>query len=256
MTAITEHTVSSTVLRSDTVEIPGTDGIVMIASTPATNRDMWEEYLRGAWAAYTKFGAQDALDVAEVRGGASTSLFYALVDDGVVVGGVRAQGPYLCASQSHAVLEWEGNPAQKQVRDAITARIGEGVVEMKSAWVSPNAVHAGKLSAALARVALPTMSRLHSRYVIATAADHVLARWESSGGRVDMKIPAAAYPDARYRTRIMWWDRRTLFADADPSVGHRMREEHQILCPVLDLPSHVPPRAVFNAGRGALLRVS
>jgi len=246
MTVSAEHVVDSSAFHSDTVVIPGTDGIAMIASTPAANRDMWEDYLRGAWAAYTKFGAQDALDVAEVRGGESTSLFYALVDDGVVVGGVRAQGPYVCASQSHAVFEWEGNPAQKQVHAAITARIGEGVVEMKSAWVSPNAAHAGKLSAALARVALPTMTRLHSRHVMATAADHVLARWESSGGRVDLEIPATAYPDERYRTRIMWWDRRTLFADADPIVGHRMREEYRALCPSFNQPWLIP---VFAGAR-------
>ncbi len=135
-------------------------------------------------------------------------------------GGVRAQGPYVCASQSHAVVEWAGNRGLDAVREAIATRIPDGVVEMKSAWVSPKSPHAGKLSAALARVALPTMERLQSRFVMATAADHVLSRWESSGGRVDTQIPAAAYPDGRYRTRMMWWDRRSLRADADPACGH------------------------------------
>ena len=231
MTVITEYTLSSFDANCAAVEVPGTDGVRLVLSYPASDESLWEEYLYGAWESYGRYGAQAALDVSAVRDGVSTSLFYALVDvDGVVVGGVRAQGPYVCASQSHAVLEWAGNSGVDAVQEAIAARIPDGVVEMKSAWVSPNTAHTGTLSAALARVALPTMERLHSRYVMATAADHVLARWESSGGRVDSSVPAAAYPDSRYRTRIMWWDRRSLHVDADPIVWRRMWAEHEALC--------------------------
>ncbi|MDV8009544.1 hypothetical protein [Rhodococcus sp. IEGM 1318] len=219
------------VLDDSAVKVAGTVGVEIVLSTPAADRNLWEEYLRGAFASYCRYGAQAALDLSTVREGTSTSLFYALVQEGNVIGGVRAQGPYTCASQSHALVEWAGNAGYAQVRDAITVRIPDGVVEMKSAWVSPNTAHSGKLSAALARVALPTMERLHSRYVMATAADHVLARWESSGGRVDPSVQAAAYPDSRYRTRIMWWDRRTLHLDADPIVWRRMWADNQILWP-------------------------
>lgn len=229
MTLASELDLGSTSIHTTGVDISGTGGIRLVVSTPSADLGLWEEYLCGAAASYKQFGAEAALDFEAVRDGESTSLYYAIVDNGVVVGGVRAQGPYLCASQSHALIEWDGNAGQSGVRDAIESRIPDGVVEMKSAWVSPNAPHPGKLSAALARVALPTMERLHSRYVMATAADHVLARWASSGGRVDAEIPAAAYPDDRYRTRLMWWDRRTLFQDADPAVWQRMRAENQRL---------------------------
>ncbi len=233
MTVITEYTRGSVEASHAAVEVPGTDGVRLVLSYPATDDYLWDEYLSGAWESYRRHGAQAALDVPAMRDGVSTSLFYALVDgDGVVVGGVRAQGPYVCASQSHAMVEWTGNRALDAVRETIAARIPEGVVEMKSAWVSPGSRYAGKLSAALARVALPTMERLQSRFVLATAADHVLSRWESSGGRVDVRIPAAAYPDARYRTRMMWWDRRSLRADADPAVWPLMWSEHRTLCPI------------------------
>lgn len=211
------------------VVISRTDGVELICSTPSADRALWEEYLHGAFKSYCQHGAQAALDLSAVREGTSTSLFYALVDEGRVIGGVRAQGPYTCASQSHALVEWAGNPGYVKVRDAIADRVFGGVVEMKSAWVAANHNRAQQLACALARVALPTMERLHSRYVMATAADHVLARWESSGGRVDSSVPAAAYPDSRYRTRIMWWDRRTLHMDADPIVWRRMWAEHHTL---------------------------
>lgn len=225
-----EYTYEIGVEALGAVVISRIDGVELILSTPSADRGLWEEYLHGAYESYSRHGAQAALDISAVREGTSTSLFYALVEEGRVIGGVRAQGPYTCASQSHALVEWAGNAGYARVRDAIAARVSDGVVEMKSAWVSPNTAHTGTLSAALARVALPTMERLHSRYVMATAADHVLARWESSGGRVDSSVPAAAYPDSRYRTRIMWWDRRTLHADADPIVWRRMWAEHEALC--------------------------
>ena len=215
---------------SERVLISGTDGVQLIVSTPAADENLWEKYLDGALRSYRHYGAETALDYSAIRDGASTSLYYALVDNGVVVGGVRAQGPYRHALESHAVIEWSGNaPSQWQIHDDIATRIPYGVVEMKSAWVAPSSPYAGKLSAALARVALPTMERLNIRYVMATAADHVLQRWESSGGRVNMDIPAAPYPDARYRTRIMWWDRHTLATDADPALYRKMSEEHQHL---------------------------
>ena len=232
MTVISQsrYTYESGVKTLGTVVISRLDGVELILSTPAADRGLWEEFLHGAYESYCQHGAQAALDLSAVREGTSTSLFYALVEQGRVIGGVRAQGPYTCASQSHALVEWAGNAGYVQVRNAIAARILGGVVEMKSAWVSPNAPRPQQLADALARVALPTMELLHSRYVMATAADHVLARWESSGGRVDPSVPATAYPDSRYRTRIMWWDRRTLHADADPIVWRRMWAEHEALC--------------------------
>lgn len=127
MTVITEYTRGSVEASHAAVEVPGTDGVRLVLSYPATDDYLWDEYLSGAWESYRRHGAQAALDVPAVRDGVSTSLFYALVDgDGVVVGGVRAQGPYVCASQSHAMVEWTGNRALDAVRETIAARIPEG----------------------------------------------------------------------------------------------------------------------------------
>lgn len=93
MTAITEYTLGNFDANYAAVEVPDTDGVRLVLSHPAADENLWEEYLCGAWEAYERYGAQAALDVPAVRDGISTSLFYALVDDGAVVGGVRAQGP-------------------------------------------------------------------------------------------------------------------------------------------------------------------
>ena len=82
MTAITEYTLGNFDANYAAVEVPDTDGVRLVLSHPAADENLWEEYLCGAWEAYERYGAQAALDVPAVRDGISTSLFYALVDDG------------------------------------------------------------------------------------------------------------------------------------------------------------------------------
>ena len=59
------------------------------------------------------------------------------------------------------------------------------------------------------------MALMNVQFCMATSAPHVLERWRSSGGVV-APIPAAPYPDQRYRTKMMWWDKRTFAKHAEP----------------------------------------
>ena len=145
-----------------------------------------------------------------------------------MLGGVRAQGPYAMVEQSHVLTEWKDSPGLAPVTDLLRSRLPHGIVEMKSAWVDAGA--AGRtVSNVLARTALPTLELTGSRYLFASAADHVLRLWESSGGRIDRAIPAAAYPSEQYRTVMMWWDMHTLALSARPEVWQSMvREAHSL----------------------------
>ena len=108
----------------------------LVVSQPSSEPDLWREYLRGALRSYRKHGVERVLDLDTIRSGADTALFFAAVDDdGTVVGGVRAKGPYRSAEESHAVVEWAGCPGLDAVRKMIADRIPFGVVEMKTAWV-------------------------------------------------------------------------------------------------------------------------
>lgn len=204
-------------------------GTTLIVGTPQSVPDVWIEYLDGARKSYAKFGAEMALEYDDVVRGHCTTLFYAALDrSGTVIGGVRAKGPYSNAHQSHALLEWAGQPGLEMVIDAIDSRLADGVVEMKTAWAADGPA-APTVAGMLARVALPTMTLTGARYIMATAADHVLRRWESSGGRVAEDIPASPYPDARYQTSLMWWDRDRIALDAKPKVLAHMMQDTQIL---------------------------
>jgi hypothetical protein len=98
----------------------------------------------------------------------------------------------------------------------IDDRLPFGVVEMKTAWVCDDPDQSRALTDTLARMPLHFMTRLDIGFAMATAAAYVLKRWLSSGGVLAAKIPATPYPDERYQTKMMWWDRRTFANHAEP----------------------------------------
>lgn len=210
-------------------------GCTIVLAQPDSEPTLWQDYLQGAQRNYRKHGVEAALDLDSFSDGRDTTLFYtALDDDGRVVGGLRAKGPYFDADESHAIVEWEGQPGQDMVRKMITDRLPFGVVEMKSAWVSDDPERAGSLTNTFARTAFPTMSLLGAQFIMATAAAHVLDRWSSSGGVVASKVPAAAYPSDRYRTKLMFWDRRTFANHAAPRQLAKIVKEMRMLATLSD----------------------
>jgi hypothetical protein len=97
----------------------------------------------------------------------------------------------------------------------ISDRVPFGILEMKSAWVSDDPDRNRSLTRALARSGFHAMALMDLQFCMATSALHVLDQWRSSGGVV-ASIPATPYPDERYRTKMMWWDRRTFAEHAEP----------------------------------------
>jgi hypothetical protein len=218
MTAPQLDTFGSVDLRLETSPSwwdPDSECTIVVAQ-PAAEPELWSEYVRGAELSYRKHGVEAALDVPALRSGNDTALFCAGINtDGRVVGGVRAKGPYLNVDDCHAVVEWSGQPGLDAVRKMVSDRLPFGVVEIKSAWVSDDPEQSRKLTNVLARMPLHSMVLLDIQFAVATAAAYVLNRWLSSGGVLAARIPATPYPDERYQTKMMWWDRRTFANRAD-----------------------------------------
>lgn len=201
----------------------------LVISTPAAEPDLWAEYAAGARHSYSKHGVECALDSDALRSGTDTVMFFAVVDDaGQMVAGVRGIGPLRSADDSHAVVEWAGQPGQQAVRDMMTDRVPFGILEMKSAWVTDNPDQNRCLTAALARSGFYMMALLDVQFCMATAAAYVLNRWRSSGGVV-AGIPATPYPDERYQTKMMWWDRSNFVNYAEPEQVAKILTETQQL---------------------------
>lgn len=204
-------------------------GCTLVISQPSAEPGLWSEYLTGAYRNYRKHGVEGALDVERLRTGAGTTMFFAVIDDdGQVVAGLRAKGPLQSADDSHAVDEWEGQPGQQAVRNMITDRIPFGVLEMKAGWVTDDPDRNRLLIKAAARSGFHMMVMLDCQFCMATAATSVLNRWRSSGG-VAAPIPATPYPDERYRTKMMWWNRRDFFNYAEPDQVSKLVAETKYL---------------------------
>ncbi|MGB9227124.1 MAG: hypothetical protein WCB80_28595 [Mycobacterium sp.] len=201
----------------------------LVISQPSTDRGLWAEYVLGAHRSYRKHGVECALDIDALRSGADTIMYLAVIDPaGRMVAGVRAKGPLRSADDSHAVVEWAGQPGQQAVRNMITDRVPFGILEMKSAWVTDDADQNRCLTAALARSGFHMMALLDVQFCMATAAAYVLNRWRSSGGVV-AGIPATPYPDECYQTKMMWWNRRDFVNHAEPEQVAKILMETQQL---------------------------
>jgi hypothetical protein len=77
------------------------------------------------------------------------------------------------------------------------------------------------------------MTLLDIQFCMATAAAYALNRWRSSGGVV-APIPATPYPDERYQTKMMWWDRHDFVHYAKPDQVSKILNEIQLLTQLSD----------------------
>jgi hypothetical protein len=197
----------------------------LVVSQPRLDADLWSRYVRGAVRSYRRHGVECALDRDALRSGADTVMFFVVLDDrGKMIAGVRGIGPLRSADDSHAVSEWEGRPGQLAVWKMINDRLPYGVLEMKSAWVCDDAHPGQSLTDAVARSGFHMMAILNIQFCMATAAACVLNRWRTSGGVV-APIPATPYPDHRYQTKMIWWDRRTFTRHAQPEQAAKIITE-------------------------------
>ncbi len=202
----------------------------LVVASPACDRDLWKDYLRGAVRSYRKHGLEHVLDPEQIQSGDDTALFFAAVDTrGRVLAGVRAKGPLRDADDSHAAIEWAGSPGLRAVRKMINDRTPFGVLEMKSAWATDDRERSRPLTKAIARTSFHAMAVMDIQFCMATAGTHILDRWRSSGGVVAEHIPATPYPDARYQTKMMWWDRRTFINHAEPEQVAKILQETAVL---------------------------
>ena len=201
----------------------------LVVSQPAVDPGLWEEFCLGAQRSYHKHGVECALDYEVLHRGADTIMFCAAIDDtGRMLAGLRAKGPLRSAEDSHAVVEWEGQPGEKAVRDMITDRIPFGVLEIKSGWAVDDSGQNRSLTTALARGAFHIAALAGFQFFMATAATFVLNTWKSSGGVV-APIPATPYPDERYKTRMIWWDRSDFIRHGEPEQVAKILTENDFL---------------------------
>ncbi len=197
----------------------------------------WLAYLDGAESRYRSHGVLPALGRSELEDGLASSLLFVAVDpDDCVIAGIRCHGPLRTAAEAHALRELAGHPRLDAVEALIAERLPRGLVEVKGAWVDADAPFPG-LSDALARCHVHAMRWFGAQYAMCTCADNVAPRWASTGGRATPDLASVAYPDDRYRTLLLWWDRDRLPELALPDQWSRLVAEGD------ELEGATPPRS-------------
>lgn len=185
-------------------------GCTFVAGSPQVHPDLWRECMDGALRIYRHYGSEDALEYDKVIDGHSTTLFFVALDsDGKAVAGVRAEGPHKHVDTVHAIADWSGLPGEAAFRRMVAEQIPEGVIETKAGWAARESPHRSALAAGVSRAIVHCMTLLGVRYGVGVSPEHALGRYRSSGASVPWWIPAASYPDERYRTVPVWWDLQT-----------------------------------------------
>ncbi|HEY2222600.1 hypothetical protein [Actinomycetospora sp.] len=180
--------------------VPGA-GHRVIVSTPEDGPDLWRGYLAGAEEVYGSYGVTGALEVHELQ---TSLVFVAVTAEGEPIGGMRAQGPYVTAEESQAFTAWDGDP---RVRAHIEERLPFGVVESKGLWVARDVPERRALVGCFGRAPVHASMILGARYALGTTAAHTERLWTSTGAVLVRDVPPISYPDDRYRTHLMFWDR-------------------------------------------------
>jgi molybdopterin/thiamine biosynthesis adenylyltransferase len=198
---------------------------------PLQRPDRWLAYLDGAESCYRTHDISRILGRPELEDGKTTSLFFVAVDDADrVVAGVRCHGPLEAVSDAQVLRELEGHARLDIVRDLLADRLASGIVEMKGAWVDPDFDRPG-LSNALARCGVHAMNWFGARFFICSCATRTAPRWETTGGRRLEGFDPIAYPDDRYQTVMLWWDRDRIARLAAPDQWSCIVDESDQLTP-------------------------
>ena len=136
----------------------------------------------------------------------------------------RVQG----AQHAFAMQELGGHPQLREVRALIDQRTPSGLVEVKGAWIAGGA-HLPGLSDVLARCHVHAMDWFGARYAMCSAAEERARRWSSTGGRVQEGLASITYPDERYQTVLMWWDRAHVEERSTSAQWARIVAERDLL---------------------------
>jgi hypothetical protein len=194
---------------------------------PTDREDLWSSYLCGAAASYRKYGVEAALLLPSICTGATTKLFIVGIDsNGSVISGLRVQGPLRSSLDAHITEEFSGSSVVRTIIDDV---VPYGVIEIKGCWVDSTPENRSAVSDALARCYVHAMDVLGVRFACCSVAAHALRRWQSTGGQLVRGLAPVPYPDDRYQTVMLWWDRTVVPSLADPEQLRQIQRESEQL---------------------------
>ena len=196
---------------------------------PLERPDLWKVYLNEAEGKYRSHGFEGTLRRQELEDGKDVPLFFLGFNaEGEPVAGVRFHGPLEGAHQAFLMEEMTDSPEIGDIHALIEKGIRLGTIEVKGAWSKGAAVTGVRLIAAITRSATHAMNWLGAEFAVAAVSDTLEVVGTPAGGR---KFGSASvpYPDERYRTICVSWERSRSYELCTPPHQQALRRENEEL---------------------------
>jgi molybdopterin/thiamine biosynthesis adenylyltransferase len=225
---------------------------------PLERPDLWKVYLNEAEGIFRSRGFEGTLRRLELEEGNDVSLFLLGFDaEGEPVAGLRFHGPLEGAHQAAIIDEMASSPEIGLIHDLIEREIRLGTLEVKGAWSKGASVVGARLLTALSRAVTHGLNWLGAEFAIAAVSDTLMPVGTVTGG-VQVGTHWVPFPDERYRTIAISWQRGRTYELATPENQQAYRREAEQL---LRGPSRIgegpiePPSTRNRASRPLILDV-
>jgi molybdopterin/thiamine biosynthesis adenylyltransferase/nitroreductase len=196
---------------------------------PLERPDLWKVYLNEAEGIFRSRGFEGTLRRLELEEGNDVSLFLLGFDaEGNAVAGVRFHGPLEGAHQAAIVEEMATSPEIGLIHDLIEQEIRLGAVEVKGAWSKGATVVGSRLLTAISRSVTHGLNWLGAEFAIAAVSDTLMPVGTATGG-VQVGTHWVPFPDERYRTIAISWQRGRTYELATPENQQAYRREAEQL---------------------------
>lgn len=185
-------------------------GMTLVLAEAAGSPALWKAFLDGARARYRLHGAEQMVAAKPSAIARGIERFSAVFQGARLVAGLRVRGP-LTADDLPICRELDGFPASEIIHHKIRDRLGEGLLEGKTAWVEKGFKGDG---AALTRL-LVAGAYLHlpptgSRWIVGTVSPIAVPMFTAGGGVMDDDIDPVPFPTPDMLTGVVWFDRAAL----------------------------------------------
>jgi molybdopterin/thiamine biosynthesis adenylyltransferase/nitroreductase len=196
---------------------------------PLERPDLWKMYLNEAEGKYRSHGFEGTLRRQELEDGEGVPLFFVgFTPEGEPVVGVRFHGPLEGSHQAFLIEEMAASPEIDDIRALIDKEIRLGALEVKGAWSKGTAVTGVRLVAAISRSVTHAMNWLGAEFAIAAVSDTLVAVGSPAGGRM-VGTAWVPFPDDRYRTVCVSWERSRTYELSTPPNQQALRREAEEL---------------------------
>ncbi len=196
---------------------------------PMERPDLWRRYLDDAEGKYRSRGFEGTLRRRDLEEGNGVALFFiGFATDGEAVAGVRFHGPLESSFDAAILEEMAASSEIEDIRALIENDLRLGVLEVKGAWSKGEAALGVRLVAAISRSVTHAMNWLGSERAVAAVSDSLVPVGSVAGGR-QVGTTWVPFPDERYRTVAVTWQRSRSQELSTPEHQVLLRREHEQL---------------------------